>query len=62
MVQIEVDEILCTGCGTCAEACPMEVLVIENEKAKPKNPDDCMICQLCETECPSQAIKVCEFI
>ncbi len=58
MFQIEVDESLCTGCGTCAEACPMQVLVLENEKARPKNPEDCMNCQLCEVECPSQAIKV----
>ena len=58
MVQIEVNEALCTGCGSCVEACPMHILVIKNDKANPINSEDCMSCQLCEVECPIQAIKI----
>ncbi|MEW6262075.1 MAG: ferredoxin family protein [Thermodesulfobacteriota bacterium] len=58
MPNLQVNTELCDGCGSCVEACPMDVLVLEAKKAKPVQPDNCMNCQLCEVECPNGAIKV----
>ncbi|TFG35743.1 MAG: ferredoxin family protein [Desulfobacterales bacterium] len=60
MPKIEVNMELCNGCAACCDACPMEVLAIDNDRAKPMHPDMCMNCQLCEIECPHSAIKVCD--
>ncbi|HUX98615.1 MAG TPA: 4Fe-4S binding protein [Candidatus Deferrimicrobium sp.] len=54
----KIDEDACTGCGTCVENCPSEVLVIEDDKAKIVNADDCVECGACEENCPSDAIKL----
>jgi len=56
--KVEVDEVRCTGCATCAQVCPTEVLDIIDRKARPSRPEDCMGCQLCESSCPSEAIRV----
>lgn len=58
MFTIEVNGELCNGCGSCVEACPMAVLVLEDEKAKAQRPEECMCCQLCEVDCTNQAIRV----
>jgi NAD-dependent dihydropyrimidine dehydrogenase PreA subunit len=58
MYKIEIDRDLCKGCGSCVEACPMDVLVLEGEKAKPERPELCMCCQVCEVDCRNQAIRV----
>jgi NAD-dependent dihydropyrimidine dehydrogenase PreA subunit len=53
----EVDEDACTGCGTCVDNCPSEVIEIVDDKAKIVNPDDCVDCGACEENCPASAIK-----
>ena len=56
-----IDEKKCTGCGTCAEICPMQTIFeIDKEKKKAlvKKPDDCIGCRACEAQCPESAIKV----
>ena len=58
MYTITVNPDLCDGCASCVEACPMDVLIIEADKAHPANPESCMCCQLCEVDCPNQAITV----
>ncbi|MFX1295260.1 MAG: ATP-binding protein [Promethearchaeota archaeon] len=54
----EIDESECTGCGTCVENCPAEVIAMEDDIAKIVNPDDCTECGVCEENCPSEAIKL----
>lgn len=60
--EIKIDTGKCTGCGTCAENCPMGVLematVGRKKLSKVKNPDMCVGCHTCELRCPYEAIKV----
>ena len=58
MPQPIVDEPKCTGCGTCAEICPMQVFEITDKKAKVKNPSACIACRACEVQCPEECIKI----
>ena len=54
----EIDEAACTGCGTCVENCPAEVLEMDDDKAKIVNIDDCVDCEACVENCSSNAIKM----
>ena len=56
--RINVD--ICTGCGKCVDACPMDVIRMDEkgDKAVIKYPDECMLCLYCEAECPVKAIYV----
>ncbi|MCZ3366559.1 MULTISPECIES: 4Fe-4S binding protein [Methanobacterium] len=60
MVKITVDYDKCEGaeCGECADVCPMEVLVIEEDTLVIKNKGECSLCEVCMDVCPDEAIKV----
>jgi len=55
-----IDEELCTGCGDCDLACPMDVIHMDREKKKAevRYKDDCMTCFNCELACPVDAVFV----
>ena len=46
---------LCTGCGQCVDACPVDVISIVNEKAI-INESRCNGCRDCVSVCPKSAI------
>lgn len=52
----KVNTDLCTGCGACADACPMEAILMENGKARLIE-DNCSNCRICVRYCPVGAIK-----
>ena len=53
----KVDAQKCTGCGDCVEACPLEAISLDNDKAV-IDEDTCTECGLCVDECPNDAISL----
>lgn len=52
----KVDNQRCTGCRSCVDACPVNAIKIENEKAVIN--DDCVECGVCIPQCPMEAISL----
>jgi len=48
----------CIGCGNCQLVCPHRIFQVENGKAKIIDPNGCMECGACATNCPTEAIYV----
>lgn len=46
----------CTGCGNCAEICPVTAIKIKKEKAVIS--DECVECGACVNECPNEALAL----
>jgi uncharacterized protein (DUF169 family)/NAD-dependent dihydropyrimidine dehydrogenase PreA subunit len=73
MPEILIDASRCTGCGSCVDFCPFEVLELvrasgdENRSgaenrmiASPAQQDRCSMCDTCVGQCPAGAIRVVE--
>ena len=52
----KIDLEKCTGCGTCAEVCPVEAIQVD-DKAK-VDAETCVDCGTCVDECPEGAISL----
>lgn len=53
----KVNSEVCTGCGSCAEICPVEAITLEAGKAKVDG-EKCVECGVCVAECPTEAITL----
>ena len=55
-----LDKAACTGCGTCVDVCPEDVLYMDEKAGKAfiKYPEDCVACFACEFFCPAECIRV----
>lgn len=58
VVTLQLDREKCTGCGTCLEVCPRQVLALKGEKAWIANRDACIECGACALNCPFEALSV----
>ena len=54
---VKVDLEKCTGCGTCAEVCPVEAIKIEDDKAQ-VDQEEGVDCGTCVEECPEGALSL----
>ena len=54
---VKVDLEKCTGCGSCAEVCPVAGIKIKNDKAK-IDQDECVECGTCLDECEAGALSM----
>jgi len=52
-----VDEVLCAGCGQCADHCQFEAIAVDNGYAC-VNVAACMGCGVCVSHCPQEAISL----
>ncbi|NLX11781.1 MAG: 4Fe-4S binding protein [Chloroflexi bacterium] len=52
----QVDEGLCTACGTCAESCPFEAITVNGAAAITW--EACMGCGVCIDQCPDDALAL----
>jgi len=52
--KVDVDK--CTGCGTCAEVCPVEAIKVDDYAVVDE--DECVDCGTCVDECPEGAITL----
>lgn len=62
---IVVDENLCKACELCVQACPVQVIELNNEIITPRGfhpaylaKDGCTGCGICAIVCPEAAITV----
>jgi len=58
-----VDWDVCTGDGVCIDVCPVSLYdwgetPDGKKKSDPAREQDCIQCLACETQCPTQAIKI----
>ena len=56
----KIDQKACTGCGLCVNSCQMDVIRMDEagEKAVICYSEECMCCEQCVLDCPSEAIIV----
>lgn len=60
MLQFEVNRQLCTGCGFCAQDCPMLVITMNGgfPEITPDKEEGCLRCQHCLAICPTAALSI----
>jgi len=63
---VAVDWDVCEGCGVCLEVCPVQLYEsvetsghpTSEKKPFPARESKCVQCYACETQCPTQAIRI----
>lgn len=61
VVTLNLDPLLCTGCGRCVEVCPHNVFLVaktNGRKAEIRDRDACMECGACARNCAAGAVTV----
>lgn len=48
---------LCTGCGTCEEICPGDIIRMDGDEPEVTYPEECFHCGACLLDCPEEAIS-----
>lgn len=57
--QVYIDQDLCISCGACTGVCLPDALIMDKETWELVHiPEKCIVCGLCESACPIQAIKI----
>ena len=55
-----INQELCTGCGTCADICPMNVFEHDSPRTAPRivYGEECWHCNACVLDCPAKAVSL----
>ena len=55
-----INQELCTGCGTCADICPMNVFEHDSPRTAPRivYGEECWHCNACVLDCPKKAVTL----
>ena len=56
----QVDQDLCSGCGTCVEKCPVDAIELNDSDIAEVNAEYCIGCGVCAHFCPENAITLLE--
>ena len=56
----QVDQDLCSGCGTCVEKCPVDAIGLNDSDIAEVNAEYCLGCGVCAHFCPENAITLLE--
>ncbi|MFO8050940.1 MAG: 4Fe-4S binding protein [Thermoplasmatota archaeon] len=56
-VVLEIDHDKCTGSGECVQACPMNILELEDDRSTCTDITKCISCCACYNACPEEAIE-----
>jgi NAD-dependent dihydropyrimidine dehydrogenase PreA subunit len=55
---LRLDQERCTGCEMCLEVCPHAVLHLDGDHVVVGDPDACIECGACMTNCEAEAVTV----
>lgn len=55
---LEINKAKCTGCGTCADICPVQNIKLENRVPQPTSQEYCLNCGQCVSVCPTSALSI----
>lgn len=53
-----IDKEKCTGCGLCADICPLQVFRHKAKSTEVRRPYECWHCNACVLDCPVKAIEL----
>jgi NAD-dependent dihydropyrimidine dehydrogenase PreA subunit len=54
---VKINKETCIGCGACIDTCPVEALVMKDDKAW-CDEEKCIDCGACVDSCPVEAISM----